>query len=75
MLRQISVIVLVSLTPLSACASTSGSCELLALREYPSAFNAQLSDEIQGAHPMAVWPDALEDYRALRQAVRDCRGK
>lgn len=63
---------------LTACtgqvSSTAGTCSVLPLRTYTPAFNAQLAGEVVAASPGAVWPQAVQDYAGLRDAVRACWG-
>lgn len=74
--RALKTSLLIGLSLLTGCnagTGNSGSCDLLTLRTYSPAFNARLADELRAAHPMAVWPEAFEDYRALRAAIRACK--
>jgi hypothetical protein len=61
---------------LIGCASPgSDTCGLLPLRTYGPIFSMQLADEVQAAPAAAVWPQAVTDYVALRDAVRACSAK
>ncbi len=63
---------LIGLVWLTGCA-TAGGCELLPLKAYTPAFNERLVGEVQAASADAVWPQAVIDYVALRDAVRACK--
>lgn len=73
LLKGLSTSLALAMSLLTGCA-TAGSCQLLAFPDYKSDFNLALSMEILAAPAGAKWPDAIEDYRALRRAVRDCKG-
>lgn len=83
-MRNLKLLLLVTLTLLSGCAATAGSslqvkgattnpCEFIALQNYDPAFNAELEKEISTAPNSAVWPRAISDYHNLRKAVTACK--
>lgn len=59
---------------LSGCATVPGSCDLLALKAYDQPTRGKLASEVSVAPADAVWPGMVEDYVALRDAVRACKG-
>ena len=66
---------LLALSLLTGCETVgSDTCQLLPLKAYGPIFSMGLADEVQAAPANAVWPMALTDYVALRDAVRACRG-
>lgn len=70
---------LIALLPLSACAVASSSpsfnaCVDLQLKSYSVKQQMVVADEMQAAPQNALWPRFVQDYAALRMAVRACQG-
>ena len=73
---QARTLPLLALSLLTGCASPGfDGCSLLPLKTYGPIFSMRLADEVQAASPDAVWPQAVTDYVALRDAVRACSAK
>ena len=77
--RRLALLAIV-LASLAGCAtggsnSSGNACALLPLRTYPAAEQHQVADEIDTAPASAAWPTWIEDYGALRAAVRACKGE
>ncbi len=65
---------LIGLLSLTGCASPAfDGCSLLPLKTYPESYSMKLADEIESAPADVIWPSAVTDYVALRDAVRACR--
>lgn len=60
---------------LAGCAATHDGCGSIGLADYDDAFQSKLAQEIAIAGPNAAWPDAVADYRSLRESVRTCQEK
>lgn len=58
---------------LTSCAG-AGSCELLALRDYDAAFTSKFVEQLANLAPDSELSAFVVDARALRQAVRACKG-
>jgi hypothetical protein len=57
-----------------AITATSNPCALLPVKVYGPAYNKELANEIEAAPKGAMWPLAVTDYIALRDAVKACAG-
>jgi hypothetical protein len=64
-----------ALAALAGCAAVSDECGTLGVADYDHAFQEKLAQELALAGPNAVWPDAISDYRALRDDVKACQQK
>jgi hypothetical protein len=67
------MLLLIAMLSLSACATTGGSCDLLALKTYSQDYRNRLAGEVAAAPAGAAWPQAVADYVGLRDQVRACR--
>ena len=65
---------LISVLSLSACQTQTGSCELIALREYDEFFKAGLAYEVSQMHEASPSLIFIRDGIALRDQIRACRG-
>jgi len=64
-----------SLTFLAACTTPSGSCELIALKQYDEFFKAGLAYEVSQMNEASPTLIFIRDQIALRDAVRACRAE
>ena len=55
-------------------APTANPCRVIPLPDVSQATRNKLADEVDGAPVGAVWPGAVQQWIALRAAVRACRG-
>ena len=74
--RMLRLSLLMTVAGLSAsCAAAVGSCDTLALREYPLAEQIAVADEMEAAPDAARWPAWMTHYLQLRASVRACKGQ
>lgn len=76
--RPALLLLLIAVTLCAGCAPGSSSsgvngCALLPLRDYDRAAQDAVAEEVEAADEGAMWPGWIEDYGALRAAVRACR--
>jgi len=59
----------------AAMCSTAGSCSAIPLKEYDPAFTQQWLKETEGLSDDSAVARYMTDARALRDAVRACKGR
>lgn len=70
-----TVVAIACLSALAGCAAQGGGCAAIGLVDYDQTYQTALAKELTQADPQAEWPNAVADYRALRESVRDCQEK
>lgn len=60
---------------LTGCATPSGDCSFLPLREYDNAFQEKLANELEKAGDKTAFFLFVEGEIELRDAVRACKGQ
>lgn len=72
--KQRLMLLVLAASLLTSCGTTNSSVDTAPpLRQYSSAFQRKLADEIENATPDAAFPVAIQDYSVLRTQVRSMK--